>query len=363
MVDTLNFFKGKKVFITGDTGFKGSWLSFWLNRLGAEVVGYALPPERSKDHFNLLKLESKIDHIDGNILDFEFLKKKINDIKPEIIFHLAAQALVRRSYTETKLTFDTNVSGSVNLLEIIKNCDSIRSVIYVTSDKCYENKEWLHAYRENDILGGHDPYSASKAAAEIVFKSFMDSFFSVKDTIGLASVRSGNVIGGGDWSMDRIVPDSIMAFSKNQPLEIRSPTATRPWQHVLEPLWGYMLLASKLYQNPKEYSKAWNFGPDIDSIVSVQKLVNLIAGYFDKPVIKTKTENKLHEATCLHLNCDKAKLKLNWQPVWGLGETIHRTSKWYLGFIENKNPEGLTKSDIDSFTSELISKSNQVKLM
>lgn len=349
MVDQFNFYKGKKVFITGDTGFKGSWLAFWLHKLGAEVIGYALPPENEFDHFNLLKLADKIKHIDGDILDYKKLQSAVSLHKPEIVFHLAAQALVRLSYDKPQLTFDTNVNGSVNVLEAVKNCPSVRSVIYVTSDKCYKNNEWIWGYRETDTLGGHDPYSASKAAAELIFSSYFDSFFSKRDDIGLASVRAGNVIGGGDWAVDRIIPDCMRATAEDRPIVIRNPYSTRPWQHVLEPLSGYMLLAIRLYQDPKAYAGAWNFGPHINSIKSVEILAKEVIKVFGNGSISISSDHQKHEASILHLNCDKANSILKWHPTWDFSNTISQTVKWYKGFLEKIDPVLLTDQDINNY--------------
>ena len=347
------FYKGKTVLVTGDTGFKGSWLAFWLTKLGAKVIGYALPPLLEEDHFNLLNLDQKIIHIDADLKDLKRLKEVFSTYRPEIVFHLAAQALVRYSYQEPKLTFDTNVGGSVNILEAIRHTESVKAVIYVTSDKAYKNKEWDWGYRENDELGGHDPYSASKAAAELVFSSYVDSFFSNRNNIGLASVRAGNVIGGGDWAEDRIVPDCIRALSSDAPIVIRSPNATRPWQHVLEPLFGYLLLASKLYNSPGKYSGAWNFGPNIKSIKTVKELAEEVVGIFGKGVIKIRqNKDDVHEATTLHLNCDKSNLRLNWYPTWDFYTTIQETVNWYKGYLEGDNPVEITTNDINKFMEE-----------
>ena len=257
-----NFYKDKTVLLTGATGFKGSWMAIWLYEMGANVIDYSLAPLTDEDHFILLNLENKITHIQGDILDLNKLTDVFNKYNPEIVFHLAAQALVQFSYDNPKHTFDTNVAGSVNVLEAIRASGSVRSFVYVTSDKAYKNKEWTWGYRENDELGGHDPYSASKAAAEIVFSSYNDSFFSKNPDIGVGTVRAGNVIGGGDWALDRIIPDCIRSLRSNMPIVIRNPHATRPWQHVLEPLSGYLLLGMRLYQDPDTYSGAWNFGPN-----------------------------------------------------------------------------------------------------
>lgn len=348
-----DFYKGKTVLVTGATGFKGSWLAYWLYEMGANVIGYSLAPLNEDDHFNLLKLNEKIKHIEANILDVDKLKEVFNQYKPEVVFHLAAQALVRYSYDEPKLTFDTNVAGSVNVLEAIRATTSVKSVIYVTSDKAYKNKEWEWGYRENDELGGHDPYSASKAAAEIIFSSYKDSFFSKNENIGVGTVRAGNVIGGGDWALDRIIPDCIKALSKGNPIVIRNPHATRPWQHVLEPLSGYLLLAVQLYNEPKKYSGAWNFGPNIKSIRTVKELSKKVISVFGKGEIDIQFDsNANHEASILHLNCDKSNMKLNWYPTWDFDDTIECTVNWYLGHMKDENPLVLTQTDIKKFLKQ-----------
>lgn len=348
------FFKNKRVLITGDTGFKGSWLALWLNTLGAKVYGYALPAEKGNAHFNLLNLKSDITHIDGNLLDFEKLNTIFQDVQPEIVFHLAAQALVRLSYDKPKLTFDSNVSGSVNILEAIRNTSSLKALIYVTSDKCYKNKEWIWGYRENDELGGHDPYSASKAAAEIVFSSYRDSFFSKNKNIGVASVRAGNVIGGGDWALDRIIPDCIRSIMNEKEIEIRNPLATRPWQHVLEPLSGYMLLAQKLYDNPDKFSGSWNFGPTIESIKTVKELTERTIDIFGRgSVFIGEIDKNKHEAGLLHLNCDKSNHQLGWYPVWNFEQTVNTTIEWYKNYISGANPKELSLNNIYQFMEDL----------
>ena len=344
------FYSGKTVLLTGATGFKGSWLAFWLNKMGANVIDYSLAPLTNEDHFNLLKLDKKITYIQGDILDFNKLRATFNKYQPEIVFHLAAQALVQFSYDEPKLTFDTNIAGSVNVLEAVKESRSLKSLVYITSDKAYKKKEWTWGYRENDELGGHDPYSASKAAAEIVFSSYNDSFFSKNESIGVATVRAGNVIGGGDWAKDRIIPDCIKSLRSNKPIIIRNPHATRPWQHVLEPLSGYLLLGMKLYELPKKYSGSWNFGPQIQSIKTVRELSQKVISIYGKGELyidNNKSSN--HEASILHLNCDKSNTILNWYPTWDFNQTIERTVKWYIGFLEGKNPIKLTELDIEEF--------------
>ena len=269
-----NKFKNKKVFITGHTGFKGSWLSFLLYKLGANVTGYALLPKERLNNFELLKLESKINHFEGNICDYNSLFEIVKKVKPDYFFHLAAQAIVKDSYRDPVDTFNTNIFGSVNILETVKKLDHICNLVFITSDKCYENLEQKVGYVENDKLGGIDPYSASKAAAEIIFSSYQRSFFSHRIKLGAASARAGNVIGGGDWSKSRIVPDCIRSINNNKTLKIRNPNSTRPWQHVLEPISGYLALAIALDEDPKSFSSSWNFGPNENDVKSVIRVAN-----------------------------------------------------------------------------------------
>ncbi len=324
------FYNGKKVLITGDSGFKGSWLSLLLWHYGADVVGYSLPPRTPEDHYHAIGLDQKIDHVDGDLADMGLLKATFDYHKPEIVFHLAAQPLVRLSYEEPSNTFLTNVQGSINVFECVRLCSSVKSFICVTSDKCYKNKEWIWGYRETDELGGHDPYSASKAALEVVFESYRLSFFDKIPGLGVSSVRAGNVIGGGDWSLDRIIPDCVKAIQSGEPILIRSPEATRPWQHVLEPLSGYIRLAQFMYEDPKGYSGAWNFGPNNTSHKSVLEMVKEVVDCWGTGEIRIeKNENNPHEAGFLHLNCDKANNYLDWNPVWNFKQTIKETVDWY----------------------------------
>ncbi len=345
-----NFYNNKTVLLTGATGFKGSWLAIWLHKMGANVINYSLPPLTNQDHFYLLNLENKIKHIEGDILDYKKLKDVLDKYTPEIVFHLAAQALVQFSYDNPKLTFDTNFTGSLNVLEVIRSSKYVKSFIYVTSDKAYKNKEWVWGYRENDELGGHDPYSASKAAAEILFSSYNDSFLSKKESIGVCTVRAGNVIGGGDWAKDRIIPDCIRSLRSNKKILIRNPNATRPWQHVLEPLNGYLLLGMNLFKDPNTYSGAWNFGPDIKSIRTVKELSEKVISVFGKGQIELKYDkNENHEASILHLNCDKSNSKLSWYPKWDFETTIEKTVNWYIGLFNGDDPKDLTMNDINEF--------------
>jgi CDP-glucose 4,6-dehydratase len=353
IADILQLYKGKRVLITGDTGFKGSWLALWLYLLGADVVGYALPPLTQNDHFNLLGLNNLIHHIDGDIRDSEQVAQVFNKFQPEFLFHLAAQSLVRLSYNEPKQTFDTNVGGSVNILEMIRTSNSLKAAIYVTSDKCYKNKEWLWGYRENDELGGRDPYSASKGAAEIVFAAYLASFFAKQTNYGVASVRAGNVIGGGDWALDRIVPDCVKALQEKQPIVIRNPNATRPWQHVLEPLFGYLLLAARLYKAPQQFSSSWNFGPGTSSIRTVQDLAARIIECWGSGKLQLAVNNDgLHEANLLHLNCDKAQQLLQWHSKWDFAETIAATVAWYKNIYSGTSALTMSSKQINEYMEE-----------
>jgi len=346
----LEIFRGRRVLLTGDTGFKGSWLALWLNVLGAEVYGYALPPKRPDDHFSILGLDRIIDHREGDIRDLDRLQSFFAETRPEFVLHLAAQALVRRSYIDPKETFDTNVGGSVNVLECVRNTESVKALVYVTSDKCYRNNEWVWGYRESDALGGHDPYSASKAAAEIVFSAYKESFFHVRKGCGIASVRAGNVIGGGDWSDDRVIPDCMRALTQSSPIVLRKPHATRPWQHVLEPLSGYLLLASRLYSEPEAFSGAWNFGPRTDSSRSVHELVREVVNEWGSGTIEIRSSAQdPHEAGLLHLNCDKAELLLKWRPRWSFARTVRETVAWYRAVMSGKKAFDVSTSNILSY--------------
>jgi len=340
----------KRVLITGDTGFKGSWLSFWLNELGADILGYALPEKQESDLFNVLKLRKKIHHIDGDIRNYSVLKKIADRFKPEFIFHLAAQAIVKFSYEDPKGTFDTNISGSVNILEIAKRSDYLKSLIYVTSDKCYKNKELPRGYQEDDELGGYDPYSASKAAAEIVISAYQNSFFKNDNKLGVASVRAGNVIGGGDWSVDRIVPDCVRCLKEKKPVLIRNPQSVRPWQYVLEPLYGYLLLASKLSEESKKYSGAYNFGPRTQSMKTVEELAESVIKCWGNGNIEYKKDDyEFYESSMLHLNCDKAYQVLGWRQHWNFDKTIFETVKWYKHVLAGNSAILITRQQIEDY--------------
>ena len=352
--DLFKAFSGRRILITGHTGFKGSWLSLILYELGAEVMGYALMPEDADNHFKALNLRDLVRNIEGDVRDRKKLAKTVSQFRPEFVFHLAAQPIVRRSYADPFGTFETNVMGSVSLLDAVRHCDSVRSLVFVTSDKCYENVEWIWGYRENDRLGGHDPYSASKAAAEIVFSSFLRSYFVDRPDLGAASTRAGNVIGGGDWADDRIVPDCVRAIREGRPIVIRNPRATRPWQHVLDPLSGYLQLAVQLQDNPERFSGAWNFGPSSTEARNVIEVAQHIVSSFGYGEIEIDpTDGKQHEASLLQLNCDKAHQLMKWQPRWTVNQTLDATADWYRRFLNGEEAINLTREQINQFNGEI----------
>lgn len=350
-----NIYKDKTVLVTGHTGFKGSWLSIWLRELGAEVVGYGLEPYTDRDNFVVTGLESRMTHVIGNVKDFHGLKKVFAKYQPEFVFHLAAQPIVRESYGNPKETFDTNIGGTVNLLECCRSTDSVRAIVNVTSDKCYENREWVWGYRENDPMGGYDPYSSSKGCSELVTRAYEKSFFNPNDfevhQKSLSSVRAGNVIGGGDWQRDRIIPDCIRALEKDESIQIRNPHAARPWQHVLDPLSGYLLLASKMYQDPRKFCGAWNFGPDNGSTMSVGKVADQVVKRWGSGSWKNSAkDNSPHEARLLRLDISKAESLLNWFPAWGTPEAIAKTVDWYKMY-KRRDPYKICMDQIEKLQS------------
>lgn len=351
VMDIKDFYKDKKVFITGHTGFKGSWLAFWLAELGAEVTGYALEAEYEQSLFEQLRLNKKIHHYIGDVRDLEKLKNVFNGSKPDIVFHLAAQALVRKSYQDPLLTFSTNVMGSLNVLEAIRYTETVRSLVYITSDKCYWNNEWVWGYKENDALGGPDPYSASKACAEHVFKSYYLSYFKERKNFGCASTRAGNVIGGGDRAQDRIVPDIVRSIEQETPITLRNPHATRPWQHVLDPLNGYLQLAMHLYHNPDQFNgEAWNFGPSNQSIKTVVELTSLLKKVWHELEVKTENNiNQPHESNLLHLSIDKVQTLLKWSPKYYFEKAVLNTGEWYKRVQAGEDPQQVTQKQIKDF--------------
>ena len=322
-----NQYKGMRVLITGHTGFKGSWLALWLTEMGADVVGMALPPDTTPNHWDLLGID--IRQYFHDIRDGQTVAGVVAETKPEIIFHLAAQPLVRRSYRAPLETWSTNVMGTANVLEACRQVASVRAIVVITTDKCYENQEWPWGYRETDKLGGHDPYSASKAATELVVDSYRNAFFHEPDAPLLATARAGNVIGGGDWSEDRLIPDLVRSITQQLPLEIRSPNATRPWQHVLESLSGYLLLGQKLLERKCECAESWNFGPDTEGNRSVAQILGQLNAHWPELSWQTSLHHQPHEANLLYLDSTKARTGLGWRPIWPLDKTLAVTADWY----------------------------------
>ena len=339
-MDLAQFYAGKRVLVTGHTGFKGSWLSIWLQRMGAVVCGIAREPATEKDNYVLSHIGPKLDaDITADIRNGHLIKEIITEWKPDIIFHLAAQPLVRLSYDFPLDTFETNVIGTINIMEAMRVTPSVRVGVMITTDKCYENREQMQGYREDDPLGGYDPYSASKGAAEIAIASWRRSFFNPdrweEHGVSLASVRAGNVIGGGDWAKDRILPDCIRALEAGKAVEIRSPKAVRPWQHVLEPLSGYLLLAQRMWEQPKDYCEAWNFGPDSQGVATVWDVAQeVIANYGRGELKDASNPNDPHEAQLLTLNIEKARKRLQWRPRLTLKESIGMTVDWYRRYAD-----------------------------
>lgn len=352
-----DFFKHKRVFITGHTGFKGSWLLVWLKKLGAEICGYSLEPPTDPNLYDLVGANVGIKSIHGDVRDFSSVKKAINDFGPEIVIHLAAQSLVRKSYADPMLTFSTNIMGTVNVVEAVRQARGVKAVLNVTSDKCYENKEWIWGYRENDPMGGNDPYSSSKGCSELITSCYLKSFFDKtsfgKLDIGLASARAGNVVGGGDFAMDRIIPDIVRSISKNESVYIRSPRAIRPWQHVLEPLCGYLKLSKCLYTHGNSFSGGWNFGPDTDSICNVRLIVEKIFNLWGKNKAQINLDNKQknpHESAILKLDSSKARTRLKWKPLLNLHQSLEWTVNWYDAFFTDPTKlRDLTEKQIDQY--------------
>lgn len=334
-MDMMSFedtYNGRRVLVTGHTGFKGSWLTLWLENLGARVTGIALSPDTMPNHWDLLGLD--IDEYRMDIRDAAAIASIMDKVQPEIVFHLAAQPLVRRSYNDPLETWSTNIMGTANLLEACRQVSSVRSIVVVTTDKCYENRNWARGYREEDRLGGYDPYSASKAGAELVASSYRSAFFQENGGPLLATARAGNVIGGGDWSVDRLIPDLVRAIESGVPLEIRYPHATRPWQHVLEPLCGYLLLGRKLLEGRHEFAEAWNFGPGTEDNRTVAEVLERLRANWPDLTWQVTPEPQPHEAALLHLDSTKAREQLGWLPVWGLTEALDATANWYRDFLE-----------------------------
>lgn len=350
-----SFWLGKKVFLTGHTGFKGGWLSLWLHSMGAKVTGYALEPNTQPNFYEVAKVESSLERsYIADIRNLDQVKCAIVDTKPEVIIHMAAQPLVRYSYENPVETYATNVMGTVNLLESARYLELVKAIVVVTTDKCYENKERIAGYREDEPMGGYDPYSSSKGCAELVTNAYSQSFFPPKKYskhgVAIASARAGNVIGGGDWSEDRLIPDAVKAFQANEPLMIRNPLATRPWQHVLEPLSGYLVLAQALFNGGAKYDGGWNFGPNDEDTKQVREVVTKFIQYWDSMASWGQVDGEQpHEAHSLRLDCTKAQTDLQWRPKWRLEEAIANTVEWYVACRKEKNMHEFTLQQIESY--------------
>lgn len=342
-------YKNKRVFVSGHSGFKGSWLTLWLTLLGAEVIGYSLPPNTEPSLFNVLGLKNKCTSIFGDIRDKEWLKKVFIEHKPEVVFHLAAQPLVRLSYSEPVETYETNVIGTLNVLEAAKACQSVKAFVNVTTDKCYENKEISRGYKEDEPMGGHDMYSSSKGCVEIMSASYRRSFLKDAKPYAMATARAGNVIGGGDWALDRLIPDCVRFINENKPIEIRNPIAVRPWQHVLEPLSGYLLLGQKLLDDGLKYSEGFNFGPNQESVLTVADVAKKIVENYGRGEVIVHKKDDLHEANLLMLDIEKANKVLGWKPVYKADEAIKNTVEWYKKFYNNEKMLEYTVEQIQNY--------------
>ena len=356
LVVDKDFWLGRKVFLTGHTGFKGSWLAIWLDSLGALVTGYSLESPTTPAMFNVAGVDGAIyKSVLGDICDSENLTKIMQDAEPEVVIHMAAQSLVRDSYVDPVGTYKTNIMGTINVFEAARKTPSVKAILNVTTDKCYENKEWEWGYRENEPMGGHDPYSNSKACSELITNSYRASFFKAAD-ISIATGRAGNVIGGGDWAKDRIVPDAIRAFMGNKPLVVRNPLATRPWQHVLEPLSGYLILCQQLILHPNDFDQGWNFGPGDADTQPVSHLVDIVAKQWGQDVY-WELDKDAHplEARDLKLDCSKARTLLKWCPVWNIDGALYQTVSWYKAWLNNEDMLHYSRSQIAAYQGDSLS--------
>ena len=354
------FWGGRRVLVTGHSGFKGSWLSLWLQHSGANVVGYALRPPTSPSLFEEARVGERMSSTIADVRDLDRLCAAVAEHRPEIVFHMAAQALVRRSYTEPVETYATNVMGTVHLLEAVRRAGGVRVVVNITSDKCYENREWVWGYRENEPMGGYDPYSNSKGCAELVTAAYRSSFFNpadyAKHGVAVASVRAGNVIGGGDWASDRLIPDIMAAFLEKRAVMIRNPHAIRPWQHVLDPLRGYMLLAERLWDQGPEFAEAWNFGPDDEDARPVEWIVShLVQNWGAGTRWQLDQGAHPHEARYLKLDCSKARARLAWRPVWRLDRALDQIVAWYRAFAARRDMRSVCEQQIAEYEQAVVS--------
>ena len=351
------FWRGKRVFLTGHTGFKGSWLSLWLQSRGANVVGYALAPPSKPSLFDVAQVAQGMVSLHGDIRDLEQMQKTMAQHQPEIVIHMAAQSLVRYSYQNPVETYATNVMGTVNVLEAVRQTSSVKAVVVITSDKCYENREWIWGYRENEAMGGYDPYSNSKGCAELVTAAYRQSFFNkAGHKVAVASARAGNVIGGGDWAADRLIPDMVRAVTEGRPVQIRNPHAIRPWQHVLEPLSGYLKLAQKLYEEGADYAEGWNFGPGDDDAKPVQWIVERYTQLWGEGASWTLDQAEHpHEAHYLKLDCSKARMRLDWQPRWSLAQALENITLWHKAHLQEKNMREFSLQQIAAYQEQATS--------
>lgn len=358
MVDQ-RFWQNKRVYVTGHTGFKGSWLSLWLHDMGANVKGYALAASTSPSLFTEAKVANNINSEIGDIRNIEQLRDSMQEFNPDILIHMAAQPLVRLSYKEPIETYETNVMGTVKVLEAARNCSSLKAIVTVTTDKCYENKEWVWGYREDEAMGGYDPYSSSKGCAELVTSAYRRSFMQELG-IGLASARAGNVIGGGDWSDDRLIPDILNAFERKQAVIIRNPKSTRPWQHVLEPLSGYLVLAQHLCTAPHEYAEGWNFGPKDEDAKPVDWILDkMVEKWQGDSSWQLDQDSHPHEAGFLKLDISKAKSRLHWQPTWHLEQTLERIIQWHQSWLNKEDMQRRCLNEINDYMRDMRNAINE----
>ncbi len=348
------FWNGKRVFLTGHTGFKGSWLSLWLIKMGAEVKGFSLAPPSTPSLFCVAGLDKTMDSDEGDIRNLTVLAESMKAFNPDIVIHMAAQSLVRLSYHEPIATYATNVMGTAHVLEAARRCQNLRAIVNITTDKCYENREWEWGYRENEPMGGHDPYSNSKGCAELVTAAYRNSFFNGADAPALASARAGNVIGGGDWAADRLIPDILRAFSENQAVIVRNPQATRPWQHVLEPLSGYLVLAQALWEGGKPFAEGWNFGPKDEDAKPVDWILDrMVQAWGGGASWQLDTNANPHEAKYLKLDISKAHARLHWSPTWSLDTTLDKIVAWHRAWLSHDDMANHTMSEINAYMSAM----------
>lgn len=348
------FWKGKKVFLTGHTGFKGSWLSLWLLKMGAEVKGFSLPPPTTPALFTVAALDHTMNSEAGDIRNLDALTASMTAFNPDIVIHMAAQSLVRLSYSAPIDTYSTNVMGTLHVLEAVRQCSQVRAIVNITTDKCYENREWEWGYREHEPMGGHDPYSNSKGCAELVTSAYRQSFFHTADAPALASARAGNVIGGGDWAADRLIPDILRSFENNAPVIIRNPQATRPWQHVLEPLSGYLVLAQALYHHGQRFAEGWNFGPKDEDAKPVEWILNKMVAIWPQGASwQLDTGAHPHEAKYLKLDISKARTHLHWSPTWKLENTLNKIVLWHQAWLAHHNMQAHCLAEIDAYMSDM----------